>query len=114
MQTVQQRQQAERAIVRRVIREAKKAGYLPEVTWDGGEYVKTPNESAVMDAVFAVDEATVHFDAGKGNNGKSHGVFFVLGNSGWDVISDYHCGDEEFNAVLSRVNDYVDRVHAPR
>jgi len=47
----------------------------------------------------------------KGANDHSHGVYFVLGNT-WDVISDYHCGDEEFSAVMDAVNDWVNKREA--
>jgi len=96
----------EKKIVRRLVRDLKKAGYLSECVWDGGEYVKTRTEAEVFSAVFAVDTATIHFDAGKGANGRSHGVFIVNGN-GFDCLSDWHCGDEEFSKVVDSVCDWI-------
>jgi hypothetical protein len=99
----------EKKIVRHIIRELRAAGYEPTLVWDGGEYVKATTEQAVMDAVFAVDDATVHFDGGKGDNEHSHGVYFVLGN-GIDVYSDSHCGDPEFAAVLERCVTWINEL----
>jgi hypothetical protein len=110
-QAVARRIEMEKSIVRHLIRELKTAGFLPDQVWDGGEYVNTKNESQVLAAVFAVDDATIHFDAGKGANGKSHGVLIVLGN-GCDCISDYHIGDAEFEAVLDRVSDWTRKYEA--
>lgn len=97
----------EARIVRKLCRELKKAGYLPESVFDGGAYVKARTESAVLEAVFAVDDATIHFDRGAGANGKSHGVFIVLGN-GVDCMSDWHVSDKDFDAVVSRVSAETD------
>lgn len=104
--TNEQRQKIERQIVRKVIRAMKAAGYLPSQVWDGGEYVSVSNETETLDAVFAVDSATIHFDGGAGNNGKSHGVLCVLGN-GFDVLSDWHIGDKVFAEVMDKVCDEV-------
>lgn len=100
------RDELEKSIVRKLVRALKEAGYLATQVWDGGEYVKVRTEEEVLEAVFAVDDATIHFDGGKGANKHSHGVLIVLGN-GADCISDYHCGDPEFDAVLDQVNAWV-------
>lgn len=101
----------EQRIVRNLVRTLKAEGFFATQVWDGGEYVKTRTEHEVLDAVFAVDDATIHFDGGKGANSHSHGVYIVLGN-GFDCISDYHCGDPEFDAVLDRVNAWVNAKEA--
>lgn len=103
---LQQRIALERKIIRHVVRELRAAGFEPDSVYDGGEYVKARTEHAVLDAVFAVDDATVHFDRGAGDNGRSHGVYFVLGN-GIDVLCDWHCGDDAFNAVLEKCADWI-------
>lgn len=102
----EQRQALEKKIVRGTIRRLKEAGFLATQVWDGGEYVKVRTEEEVLEAVFSVDDSTVHFDGGKGENKHSHGVLFILGN-GCDVISDYHCGDPEFDAAMDQVNAWV-------
>lgn len=97
----------EARIVRRLCRELQKAGYLPESVWDGGEYVKVRTVAQVISAVFAVDNATIHFDRGAGANGRAHGVLIVLGN-GLDCLADWHIGDAVFDAVVTRVCDSVE------
>ena len=93
----------EARIVRRLCRELKKAGYFPDSVWDGDEYVKARKVADVIDAVFAVNSATIHFDRGRGANGHSHGVLVVLGN-GVDCLSDWHIADKAFDAVVDRVS----------
>jgi hypothetical protein len=97
----------EQSIVRHLVRELKKAGYLPSQVWDSEEYVKATTETQVLDAVFAVEDSTIHFDAGKGANRRhSHGVLIVLGNA-CDCISDYHTGDKDFAAVVDAVGEWT-------
>lgn len=109
MDSNQKRIQLEKKIVRRVIRSLRVAGYLATQVWNGDEYVKVFTEQETLDAVFAVDDATVHFDGGKGDNNWAHGVYFVLGN-GRDVISDYHCGDEKFAKVVDGLSDWASEL----
>lgn len=93
----------ERSIVRKLIRNLGKVGYKPCKVWDGGEYINTPTIKAAMDAVFAVDEATLHFKPPTGKWG-SHGVLLIGGN-GEDIASDWHCQDEIFNAAIEKTLD---------
>jgi hypothetical protein len=103
--------QVEKRIVRRLVRELKKAGFAVDSVWDGGEYVKTSTEESVLDAVFSVGLSTIHFDAGKGANGKSHGVAIVCGN-GYDCLSDWHVSDADFDAAVQRVTDWINTQEA--
>lgn len=95
----------ERAIVRKLCRLLKAGGYPPSQVWDGGEYVPTTTENEVIEAVFAVDEATIHFSGG--DEDCEHGVLIILGN-GVDCISDYHCGDNKFDTILHQVQEWID------
>lgn len=103
--------QIEQRVVRHLIRELKKAGYRPEWVWDGGDYVSTLTEAQVLEAVFSVDTSTIHFDFGKGKNGKSHGVYIVCGN-GWDCLSDWHVGDDDFARAMETVCAWIDTREA--
>jgi hypothetical protein len=77
--------ECEREIVRATIEAAIARGFkLAHV--DDGDIVPTPDVDAAVEAVFAVDTAHVFF--GDQESGYSW-LFFVLGNSGWDVLSDY-------------------------
>lgn len=92
----------ERAIVAALIDEAGRAGFVPVRVYDGGEQVKVANAAEAIEAVFAVDESTIHF-APAANRAKwgRRGVFLVCGN-GTDIISDWHCGDADFDAAIRR------------
>lgn len=92
----------ERAIVAALVDECSKAGFVPVKVWDGGEYVEATTLDAVIDAVFSVDESTVHFaPAGDLVRWGKFGVFLVCGN-GEDLISDNHCGNEAFAAAVTK------------
>jgi hypothetical protein len=95
----------ERSIVVAVVDECAKDGFVPVSVYDGGEYVPAADAAAVLDAVFSVDEATIHFAPSddKSDWGK-RGVFIVLGN-GEDCISDFHCGDASFARAVERASD---------
>ena len=83
------RQKVERSIVRRVVLDAIKAGLEVNINngGDGFELQNPTNKSKViLQEMFATDEE--HLVLYK--DGKFLGwVFFVYGNSGWDVICDY-------------------------
>lgn len=92
----------ETAIITRLCAALASAGFVPAKVWDGGEYVATPDLAAVLDAVFAVDESTIHFaPTGKPDAWGRLGVFVVCGN-GQDIVSDYHCGNPVFSAAIER------------
>lgn len=92
----------ERAIVTALVAELADADYVPVKVWDGGEYVEATSVAQVLDAVFGVDESTVHFaPRGAADNWGKRGVFLVCGN-GEDLISDHHAGDAAFVAAIRR------------
>lgn len=89
--SVKMRQHVERQIARRVLLDGKALGYRFNVTNGGDDYelpAPTDNIKELLAAMFATDEDTLHvFRPGKG---RPFGwIFFVYGNSGYDVISDY-------------------------
>lgn len=83
--SVKARQDIERRVVRKLIRELKKRGFHVNQVYSGDEdEVKVSTEKEIMDEVFALDTARLYFkeeDAGS--------VLLVMGNDGWDVISDW-------------------------
>lgn len=102
MENATLRGKLERAIVRALLAELRRARYLPVKVWDGGEYVNTPDADSVIAAVFAVDEATIHFEPmSLRARGGNRGVAIVLGN-GEDCISDWTAGDPRFSAAVER------------
>lgn len=109
-QRVARRQDVERKIITRLVSEAVAAGFPPVETYDGGEYVKTPSAEDVLRTVFSVEEATISFQRPADADGRRvYGVFVVLGNSGWDVITDYHTDNGgPFDAMMARVEAYAE------
>lgn len=81
------RQEREQQIVRGVIRAVRAAGWHPVEVDDGGEERETATtETAMMEAAFAVDTATVWFKHADAR--KKCCVVLVLGE-GDDVIADH-------------------------
>ena len=99
----EKRQEIERKIVRKLIRSMKAAGWVISYINDGGEEdenIVSPNESEALDAVFSVDESTIAFRKQVGKKGVTCFVQIILGNDGWDCISDYTFTDE-FEKIMN-------------
>lgn len=113
----------EHAIVRLLVKELGKAGYVPVTVWNSEDYVPvlqayeagqqvskpaplTPKQ--YMDAIFDVDASvTLHFAPECDlENWGTHGIVLVQGN-GEDLISNWHCGDERFNTAIEAVVDII-------
>lgn len=100
----------EKLILRKVLEELKKVGFIPVRVWDGGEYVRARAERTVLKVVYTVGCATIHFaPVDKPKEWGATGVFVVTGN-GIDVISDWHTQDRKFDAALERVAKYVNHL----
>lgn len=87
--SVKMRQRVERMIARRVILDGKRAGYQFNVH-NGGDGYELPSPTddvkLLLKTMFATDDEYLHFF----KDGKLFGwVYFVYGNGGWDVVSDY-------------------------
>lgn len=104
---LEKRMAMERRMVRHLIRAAKKHGYAVTKVYDGGEMVKCSGEAAAMDAVFAVDEATIYFK--HPDQPKGHCAVIVLGNDGWDAIADASVGPL-WDDVMKEMDDYSDKL----
>lgn len=113
------RQDIERKVVRHLIREMKKAGWIITRINDGGEPdedIIDPNETEAMDAVFSVDESTIYFRKKLMLNpptAKTHYATIILGNDGYDCIADHSCGSthpmDDFEKVMDQVQEYADK-----
>jgi len=113
---IEKRMEIERKVVRHLIRTMKAKGWIISRINDGGEPDEdtlNPNETEAMDAVFAVDDATIYFK--KGNMLRS--AYIVLGNDGWDCIADHSCSQlteddipsgDDFEAVMDEVQLWCD------
>jgi hypothetical protein len=89
MMSVKMRQRVEKMIARRLIRDAISAGYTINV-YNGGDTNELPEPSdnlkTILGAMFATDdERLLLYKEGR----RCGWVWFVYGNDGWDVISDY-------------------------
>ena len=86
--TVKTRQKIERQIAAQVVKDALTAGYEIRID-NGGDEMEPRTEQtqeAILADMFATDEEHLFFF----KDGKKIGwVFFVYGNDGFDVISDY-------------------------
>lgn len=106
-QSITTQQRVERVIVRRIIHDALRAGYALNVFNDDGYDYELPEPStktkSILDAMFATDEEWLWFFR---DNKRVGWVFFVYGNSGWYVISDYSTNLE---SVLEGANKLVNR-----
>lgn len=110
------------AIIVRLCEQLHAAGYAPCAVYDGEEYQTAAGElvnfeiatqdplstDAVIEYATAVEDCTIHFRRiGKLTWGHT-GVFLVFGNSPSELISDYHCGDKDFAAVVDSVSKWAD------
>lgn len=102
---IARRQRIERAIVRRVVKDALAAGYVLSVD-DGGDELaveEATKTKPVMDALLNTDDDTLILR----RNDERGWVRFVYGNSGWDVINDYTTNLED---VLAWANRMAERL----
>lgn len=103
----------ERIIIKRLIAEQAKAGYVPVQYFDGmgsdGEYVPLElNDEKILEVIDTVDAGTLHFaPAAKHEDWGRRGVLLILGN-GEDVISDWHTSDEAFGQACERTLDAIE------
>jgi hypothetical protein len=100
-----QRQQIERRVVRGLIRFMKKHDFSAARVDNGEERIRTPREQDVMEHAFSVDMSQIEFTHPTKTGGW---VMLVMGNDGWDVISDWSYVDgSEFSTLM---NQYLDAL----
>lgn len=101
------RQKRERQLVRGVVRALKNAGWNPVEVDDGGEddeRVPATTEGAVLDAVFAVDQATAWFRHAA--HPRACCVVFVCGE-GDDIIADHSAPDIDSAGFARTIDAYM-------
>lgn len=89
----------DRIIVKKLIREALRRGYLVAIDNGGVPYEVpfTSDYKALCEGAFATDEETFYFR----KDGKTvGGVFCVYGEYGWDVICD-HTDNAAINELVA-------------
>lgn len=123
----------EKAIVRRLVKDAIAAGYSITVSWargfDMGETedgtwptdrpIASQNVPAIMEAAFACDEAHLFFHRAGDETASptvtntqgsqwlncTHHVYLVFGNDGWDVMCDWSVNCGPFMAGAKALSD---------
>ncbi len=105
--SVKMRREVERKIVSAVIKSALLAGYEIGIDNGGDEYeCKSTDYGTLMKAIMATDDEHLYFHAGPNIVGW---VYFVYGNDGWDVLSDYTTNLEEMLKPAHAIADsYAD------
>lgn len=113
--SVKMREKVELEIATAVIAAVLGAGYKISVDNgdnSGNEYElgHSEDQAAILKAMFQTDDERLYVENA---NGKAFGwVFFVYGNDGWDVISDYTVNLESLvgdgTAVQKIVDSYAD------
>ncbi len=118
MSAIEKRIAVEKRIVRRFVKDALAAGHRLSVSYERGYDIDemlngSRNIKEIMDAAFAADDAHLFVHKADGpttENGSvlSEGwVYIVLGNDGYDVISDYTTGIE---SLLAGANALADKL----
>lgn len=113
---VEQRQEIERKVVRKLIRDMKAAGWIITRINDGGEPDEdtlNPNETEAMETVFSVDESRIYFTKQFDEvNKRTCVALIILGNDGWDCIADHSSGSiypgDDFEAVMNQISEWID------
>ncbi len=115
----------ERRILDALLNNLRAAGFLPAAVWTGEDYVRI-HQGAVVDGLRVMEDdvmeaaltneqvhqifadydmyaPTVHFTRQHKVTWGDRGVMVVPGN-GIDFISDWHCGDKAFDAIVDSVS----------
>jgi len=104
--SVKMRQKVERKIASALIQEALDAGYHISVNNGGDEDEIQPShdKNEILNAMFATDEEHLCFFDKKG---KPKGwVWFVYGNDGYNVISDYTVNLEHVMTEANKIREH--------
>ncbi|UPT95471.1 hypothetical protein J4G48_0040670 [Bradyrhizobium barranii subsp. apii] len=104
------RQEIEKQIARKVVDDALAAGYTIDV-FDGEEFaVKNSTDAEqIFAAMFSTDDDRLFLT----RDGKTAWVWFIYGNSGWDVISDYNVSLEEvLKGAMKLADELEDKLDA--
>lgn len=109
--TVQARQQIERQIIERLVKDALAAGFQITVD-DGGEgpsLSRSTDLDAIMAAVMLTDDDRLYYS--QPGNPLQGWVRLIYGNDGWDVVNDYTTNLEPFMAGATAEADRLEAEH---
>lgn len=112
----------EKKIVRQFVNDALAKGYRLAVSLERGYDVEemllgSTDVAKIMDEAFSGDEAHIFVQPGDGELITGDGqvvsegwVFIVLGNGGWDVISDYTVNLEPLLVRANKIADHYEGI----
>lgn len=108
--SVKMRQEVERKIVTAAVDQALAAGFYLNVD-NGGDDLElrqpTNKRHEILEALFASDEDRLHYFKLDGVLFRPTGwAFFVYGNDGWDVLSDYTVHLEPHLTEANKIADH--------
>ena len=108
---VQRRQEIERQIILRIVKDALEAGFQITVD-DGGDepsVKRSTDQAAIMAAVMLTDEDFLHYS--KPGEPLQGWVRLIYGNDGWDVVNDYTTNLEPLLAGATEEADNLEAKH---
>ena len=100
----------ERQVVRKLLAIGNKSGWTCTTVNDGGEYVLCLNHKHVMDTVFSVDESGMRFVKMVDGKMIRQSVSIVLGNDGYDAISDHSTNPLFVSEVMDPMDAYINAL----
>jgi hypothetical protein len=103
--SVKMRQEVERKIATALVKEALAAGYTITVDYGDGETGKLSSLKAILKGMFQGDEDRLHM-YNPTNDQYIGWVYFVYGNDGYDVISDYTVNLEPIMGPANKISDH--------
>jgi len=107
--SVKMRQEIERKIATAFVTEAIKAGYTMTVDYGDGESKRFTTVKTVLAAMFQGDDDRVYLYQHNELNKQTvrvGWVWFVYGNDGWDVISDYTTNLESLMGPANKISEH--------
>ena len=103
--SVKMRQEVERKIATAFVTEAIKAGFVLTVDYGDGESKRFRTIESVLAAMFQGDDDRVYV-YNPTNNQRVGWCWFVYGNDGWDVISDYTVNLEPLMGPANKISEH--------
>jgi hypothetical protein len=96
--SVKMRQEVERKIATAAIQALLKAGFAISIDNGGDTYERSTSEKAILENMFQTDEEHLYVEKPQRAGGwRTFGwLYFVYGNDGWDVLSDYTVNLEKY------------------
>lgn len=96
-------------IFRKTVTEAIAAGYTVSLC-DGEEWTvkKSTDKTAIIEAAFSTDEDILRLRRADGS--AIGNLWFIYGNDGYDVISDYTASEEMEVFFSTKLSPYIDKL----